>query len=70
MATAPAHRQQGLAELVVRAVVASVLGRGEIPFLHASSDNTVAIRLYERMGFTRRRELTVLVVQAPASSLS
>ena len=69
VATAPAHRQQGLAELVVRAVVALVLGRGEVPFLHASSDNTVAIRLYERMGFTRRRELTVLVVQAPASSL-
>ena len=46
-------------------VVASVLHRGEVPFLHASADNTGAIRLYERLGFTLRREVSFMVVQAP-----
>ena len=65
VATATDCRQQGLGELVVRAVAAAVLARGEVPFLHASSDNSGAIRLYERMGFTLRREVSFLVVQAP-----
>jgi ribosomal protein S18 acetylase RimI-like enzyme len=65
VATDPAHRHQGLAELLVRAVATSVGSRGSIPFLHASSDNTGAIRLYERLGFTTRRTVSFLVVQAP-----
>ena len=35
------------------------------PFLHASSENTVAVRLYERLGFTLRREVSFLVLEAP-----
>jgi len=66
VATATDHRHQGLGELVVRAVTAAVLARGEVPFLHVASDNTVAIRLYQRMGFTLRREVSFLVVEAPA----
>ncbi len=65
VATHPGHRRQGLAELLIRAVVASVLGRGEVPFLHASADNTGAIRLYERLGFTLRRQVSFMVVQSP-----
>jgi ribosomal protein S18 acetylase RimI-like enzyme len=66
VATATDHRHQGLGELLVRAVMASVLARGEMPFLHASSENTVAVRLYERLGFTRRREVSFLVLVAPS----
>lgn len=29
-----------------------IVGRGEIPFLHAYADNAAAIRLYEELGFT------------------
>ena len=65
VATATDHRHQGLGELLVRAVMASVLARGEMPFLHASSENTVALRLYERLGFTLRREVSFLVLGAP-----
>jgi ribosomal protein S18 acetylase RimI-like enzyme len=65
VATHPAHRGQGLAELVVRAVTASVVDRGAIPFLHAARDNAGAIRLYERLGFTLRRAVSFQVVQAP-----
>ncbi len=66
VATDPDHRRQGLAERLVLALVDSVLERGETPFLHASADNANAIRLYERLGFTLRREVTFSVVQAPS----
>jgi GNAT superfamily N-acetyltransferase len=65
VATDPAHRHQGLAELLVRAVATSVEGRGAVPILHAASENVGAIRLYERLGFTKRRDVSFVVVQAP-----
>lgn len=66
VATDHAHRGQGLAELLVRTVMSTVTDRGAIPFLHAASDNVRAIRLYERLGFTLRRAVSFVVVQAPA----
>jgi predicted GNAT family acetyltransferase len=66
VATDPAHRGQGLAELLVRNVMSSVTDRGAVPFLHAAGDNAGAIRLYERLGFTLRRAVSFLVLQAPA----
>ena len=65
MATDLGHRRQGLADLLIRAVAAGIASRGEVPFLHASSTNTGAIRLYEAMGFTLRRRVTFLVVATP-----
>ncbi|WP_144126796.1 GNAT family N-acetyltransferase [Catellatospora sichuanensis] len=64
--TDPAYRGQGLATRLIRAVAAGVRRRGETPFLHAASDNTSAIRLYEAMGFAVRRQLTFTVVVAPS----
>ncbi|MFJ2812781.1 GNAT family N-acetyltransferase [Streptomyces sp. NPDC087294] len=52
--TDPAHRGQGLATRLVRAVAAGIRARGEQPFLHAAATNTQAIRLYESIGFTLR----------------
>ncbi len=66
VATDRDFRGQGLAELLVRTVASSVVERGAVPFLHASSDNSGAIRLYERLGFARRRAVSFLVVEAPA----
>ncbi|GAA1377097.1 GNAT family N-acetyltransferase [Catellatospora chokoriensis] len=63
--TDPAYRGQGLATRLISAVAAGVRRRGETPFLHAASDNTAAIRLYEAMGFAVRRSLTFTVVVAP-----
>ena len=65
VATDQGHRRQGLADLLIRAVAAGIVGRGEVPFLHASATNTGAIRLYEAMGFTMRRTVTFLVVATP-----
>lgn len=55
--TDPAHRRQGLASTLVRAVADLVRSRGEIPFLHTSAANTRAIDLYLAMGFELRREV-------------
>ena len=49
------YRGTGLATRLVRAVAAGVRGRGEEPFLHVAEDNLNAIRLYEALGFHRRR---------------
>ncbi len=53
--TDPAHRGQGLATRLVRAVADGIRARGETPFLHTAASNATAIRLYESIGFRLRR---------------
>ncbi|HET9170970.1 MAG TPA: GNAT family N-acetyltransferase [Actinospica sp.] len=60
--TDPAHRGQGLAARLVRAVAAGILGRGETPFLHAAASNENAVRLYEKLGFTIRRTMPIALL--------
>jgi predicted GNAT family acetyltransferase len=61
--TDPAYRGQGLAGQLVRAVAAGIMRRGETPFLHAAASNTSAIRLYERLGFKLRTQITFAVAR-------
>jgi predicted GNAT family acetyltransferase len=56
--TDPAYRGRGLATRLVRAVAAGIRARGETPFLHTGAANTIAIRLYESIGFRLRRTTT------------
>jgi ribosomal protein S18 acetylase RimI-like enzyme len=63
--TDEAHRGTGLAARLVRAVVANIRARGDVAFLHASADNTNAIRLYDAMGFRLRRTLTFYGARVP-----
>ena len=65
VATAPGHRRQGLAELLIRSVASSITARGETPFLHVAAGNENAIRLYDSLGFTVRRRVRFSVVTAP-----
>jgi ribosomal protein S18 acetylase RimI-like enzyme len=65
VATHPDHRRQGLGEYLVRAVGAGIVARGEVPLLHVAADNTIAIRLYEVMGFTHRKLVRFVAVRAP-----
>lgn len=65
VATAPDYRSQGLASRLVRAVAAGIAARGEIPFLHAAVANAGAIRLYEALGFSRRRAVAFVIVKTP-----
>lgn len=63
VATAPEWRGKGYAAKLIRRVMADCIARGDQPFLHCYAGNTNAIRLYETLGFVRRRELvgTVLI---------
>ena len=63
--TDPEFRGEGLASRVMLAVVEVIRRRGDLPFLHAAADNTSAIRLYENLGFTHRREAVFQAVQRP-----
>lgn len=58
-------RGQGLATRLIRAVVAEIRSRGDLPFLHAAHDNHSAIRLYESLGFSLRRHTAFMMVQVP-----
>lgn len=63
--THPDHRGRGYASVLVLALMRAILARGETPFLHVFSDNVAAAALYEKLGFTRRRSLTVSILQRP-----
>jgi len=66
--TDPAFRGQGLAARLMKAVAVGIRAREETPFLHAASFNTGAIRLYERLGFTVRSEITFAVFRTPGAT--
>ncbi len=65
VATHPDFRRRGLAGNLVHQVARGILAEDAVPFLHASITNLGAIRLYEAMGFRRRRVITFRRVQAP-----
>jgi ribosomal protein S18 acetylase RimI-like enzyme len=65
--TDPAYRGQGLAGRLISAVAANIQARGDSPFLHAVMSNTAAIRLYERLGFTVRRQVAFALLRPPVA---
>jgi ribosomal protein S18 acetylase RimI-like enzyme len=68
--TDAAYRGQGLGTRLLRHVAAGIRGRGESAFLHAAATNVNAIRLYESIGLTHRRDIRFLIVRTPPSSAS
>jgi ribosomal protein S18 acetylase RimI-like enzyme len=63
--TDPAHRGQGLATRLVRAVAHGIRSRGEQPLMHAAADNVTAIRLYESIGFQLRQRRMFYALTTP-----
>ena len=61
--THPGYRGCGYASSLVRALVRQIIRRGETPFLHLYSDNTIAAALYTKLGFVLQRRLIVTVLQ-------
>lgn len=59
----PDFRGGGLGRLLSVFVSNRIMGRGEVPYLHAYANNANAIRLYESIGFKLRSEMNVAVVQ-------
>jgi ribosomal protein S18 acetylase RimI-like enzyme len=60
--TAPTYRSHGMASRLVGALIAGIEHRSERSLLHVVTTNTNAIRLYERLGFRERRQLTISLV--------
>jgi ribosomal protein S18 acetylase RimI-like enzyme len=61
--THPDYRGHGYASSLVSALVQKITGRGETPFLHVRTDNAGAIRVYEKLGFKTRRDITFTIVK-------
>lgn len=55
--THPDSRGKGYAQTLVLALIEHMIARGETPFLHVREDNDSAIRLYDALGFRKRRLL-------------
>lgn len=60
--THPDHRGYGYAGALMSVVIERILARGETAFLHSYSSNTGAIALYERLGFSLRRQICATVL--------
>jgi predicted GNAT family acetyltransferase len=61
--THPDARGQGLGAQAVTAIGALIRADCAVPFLHVFANNAPAIALYERLGFTLRRELRLTVLR-------
>jgi predicted GNAT family acetyltransferase len=61
--THPAHQGTGLAGRLVRDLVSRIRARGDVPILHAATENVGAIRLYEQLGFELRGSGAVVVLK-------
>lgn len=63
--TDPAMQGRGLGSALTYLVASEILARGEQPFLHVADTNTRARRVYESLGFSPRRSVEAVLVQAP-----
>lgn len=61
--THPDFLGKGFATELVRNQIRCILGESKIPFLHVYPDNYGAIRLYEKLGFSLRREMRVYFLE-------
>lgn len=57
--TDPSTRGRGYAALLSSVVAQRIVERGATPFLHAYAANAPAIRVYERLGFTISRPMSI-----------
>jgi predicted GNAT family acetyltransferase len=61
--THPDARGRGYARMLIATVMDEVRQRGKTPFLHSFADNYPAIRVYESLGFTLRRNFELAVLR-------
>jgi ribosomal protein S18 acetylase RimI-like enzyme len=59
------QRGRGLASQLIRALVRSIRNRGETPFLHLTTENETAHRLYDALGFETRAMFDVVALRVP-----
>ncbi len=65
--THPDFRGRGYAGQLVTLLVKRITARSETPFLHLKTSNESALRVYESLGFRRRRFINLLVTEPPTN---
>jgi GNAT superfamily N-acetyltransferase len=68
--TAPEHQGRGLAASIVGSLVNDIRAGGRRPFLNVAVENVRARRLYEKLGFEDRMQMTVRVLQPSGAATS
>lgn len=63
----PDHRGKGLGRLMSLYVAGKIFAKGEQPFLHTYAGNTVAIGLYESLGFRQRTRMNAAIIERQAA---
>ena len=61
--THPDYLGRGYASHLMRYQAQRIRAAGGIPFLHVKADNATAIKVYQALGFTIRREMSICIVQ-------
>jgi ribosomal protein S18 acetylase RimI-like enzyme len=61
--THPDHLGHGYASVLIAKLMDRIFKRGEQPILHVLPENTRAIQVYERLGFTKRAMLRLAVLR-------
>jgi ribosomal protein S18 acetylase RimI-like enzyme len=61
--THPEHLGKGYGSALVSRQAGRIIQDAKIPFLHVKKDNRPAIKLYERLGFEIRKEVSFYVIQ-------
>lgn len=56
--THPDYTGRGYARQLVKHTVDGIFDSNQVPFLHVASANTLAIRLYEKLGFRTRQQMS------------
>lgn len=66
--THPDHLGKGYAAALILHLAARIRASDGIPFLHVRNDNERAIKLYKKLGFATRREMSIGFIQLPSRS--
>ena len=61
--THPDYTKKGLASQLILSQVYRMLSSSQIPFLHVLSDNAKAIQLYYHLGFVKRSDINIYLVE-------
>ena len=56
--THPQYRGRGYARQLLTHITRNIFSEHKIPYLHVAESNSDAIRLYEKLGFRRRRKIS------------
>jgi predicted GNAT family acetyltransferase len=68
--TAPGHQGRGLAASIVGSLVNDIRAGRRRPFLNVTVENVRARRLYEKLGFKDRMQMTVRVLRPSDAATS